>query len=293
MKHLGDRLENLQEELRRNEEAIADQNETLAGAQEALKRLTAKKTALQRIVDDVKATKSGTEKQREAAEKERQDGEQVYDELLARLNKELSEDYRDAIEAAISAVDGEIEDLKQKVADLQRQVADAESALEDAKEHAAELDASFRATQTRLRQLPKQIQTTQGQVSKLKGAARTAADSGRATEAYLLLKELRQAIDELEALTDPQKEQELVDQLTSQWEQLNNTNNEVADNTSSLEQLKRDLATAEKELQPKVQGRQAAIKERLEAGAELEPGPTTPETGQPAATPVTSHVPRS
>ncbi|HBY93084.1 MAG: hypothetical protein M5U01_28225 [Ardenticatenaceae bacterium] len=85
-----------------------------------------------------------------------------------------------------------------------------------------------------------------------------------------------------------------VDQLTSQWEQLSNTSDEVADRISSLERfIKRDLAKAEKALQPKGQGRQAAIKAQLEAGAEPQPGPTTPETGQPVATPVTSHVPRS
>jgi len=265
MEHLADLLKELRGQLQQTEADIAKENSELLGSQNTLKQLTAKKAALQRVADDLAASQSGVGKQREAANAEKEDSEKARQELLVRLKEQLSQEFRDDIDAAIKPVDDEIVSLQKEVAALKQQVPEAEKAATQAKYHAAALETALRETEAEIKQLPAQIAAATGQIAKLKEAANKDADGGRASEAYILAGDLKQAMDALQGLVDPDKETQLAKRLVEQGRRLGDANAETVKTASALDELKRKLAASEQQLQAKVKGREEEIRKGLEA----------------------------
>lgn len=263
-----DQLKGLREELQKAETDLAEANEMLANAQKLAKERTAKKSALQplqRMVDDIDANQLAAKNQREAADKEKGEAEAVRDDLSAQLQKQLSEDHCAGIDKVIEEVDGEIRRLQQDVQTRTQEIATAEESANQAKDKVTSLEAGFREAQAQLRQLPAQITAAQSRVVRLKDAARSAADSGRASDAYILLKDLERAIEALKSAADPSKETQLQGFLLTQWPDLEQAKKEAENKAKKLEPLKGQQTKAEQDLKRKEQGRDAAIKERLAA----------------------------
>jgi hypothetical protein len=134
-------------------------------------------------------------------------------------------------------------------------------------------------TLAQLRQLPKQIQTARVQVSHLSAAAKTAAASGRMSEALYLAGELKQVLDGLPKLIGTETETDLVNRLDKEWQESKEAKKDIA----ALEKLKGDLATAEGQLQQKMQRREADMKEALrkvevaEPASRIEPAEPSPQ----------------
>jgi chromosome segregation ATPase len=266
---LEDQLKAYEKELAEAEAAISKVNQTLADAQTKLQQAMAAKSALQprqRLVDDIRASQLAIENARKAADKEREEAEKVRDVLFAQLEKQLSKEHRDSVDAAITKVDSEIADLQKKVESLANDLDKAEPDASDAKGKAGLLELETQKIQVQLRQLPAQITTQQGQVARLKEAARAAALSGRAGEAYLLTRELERAIGTLKDVISATKETDLEVSLGGLWPQLETAKQEAAKKADDLEKAKSERTKTEQQLKSKEQGRDAAIQALVAAG---------------------------
>ncbi len=290
MKALQDELKDLQKKRQEIEVAMSDANETLQQAQHTLgeagsrrNELAAKITPLQRLMNDLTTSQSAIEQQRQAAVPEIEAAEKFHDEqLLPQIGKELPAARSKAIQVAIEAVDTTIDDLKKSVQALQHRIAEAEAAVIEAQKQTAAHEKGFREALAELRQLPGQIQAARGQVANLSTAAKAAATSRRTEEAFYLARELKQALDRLSQLVGKGQEDELFDRLNKEWEESKAINASIAEKTTALKQLRDDLATAERELQRKVQQREADIKAALTVGEMAETTRAGQQTEPPA-----------
>ena len=205
--------------------------------------------------------------QRQAADQQRQDGEKVFREISARLGDELSADRRQAIADVIKAVDTEIQAAAAHAADLRRQVAAAEGNVAAAQAAATAADAVLADTQAQLRDLPGRITALAGQVAALKNSSTTAADAGRATEALVLVYDLRVALDSLERWIDVKLEAQLLSDVSTRSTASKQAAAELVTKTDILNQLKKDQVAADQDLQTKRQARDQTIKTRLAAAS--------------------------
>jgi len=260
---LEDQLTVYEKELAKAEAAIATAQQTIADAQTNLQQTIAAKSALQprqRLVDDIRASQLAIDNVRKAADKEREEAEKDCNELFAQLEKQLSKEHRDNVDAVIKKVDDEITDLQKQVEDLATQVDIAERAASEAKTRVISLETDVQEKQAQLRQLPGEITARQVQVARLKEAARAAADSGRSGEAYLLTRKLERAIGTLKDVTGATKETNLEVNLFELGSPLETAKQEAAKKAGDLEKDKSEWTKAEQQLKSKEQGRDAAIK---------------------------------
>jgi chromosome segregation ATPase len=204
--------------------------------------------------------------QREAADQEREDAEEVRDKLFAQLEKQLSKEHRDSVDAAIAEVDDELTSLQGDVEALAQEVADAEQGAAEAKEKVAALEAGFQEAQAELQRLPAQISAAQSRVADAKTAAKGAAESGRTSEAFFLARDLARAIDDLKQAADPAKESALLGTLLKLEPELEQARKEAEAKAADLEELKRQRTEVEQRLKTKAEGRDAAVKAKLAAG---------------------------
>lgn len=273
MEYSNDLLKNLQEELQQSEQGIQNAQQGLQKAQNAVKELTAKKMAQQRLLDDIKAAQAATDKQRQTVQKEVADAQAVYDGLYPKLDAKLTDEQRQAIGEAVKAVDDEITGLEAELEALQEQKEQAEAAAAKVQEQVKEKEDAYQEIQNRLRQLPADIQAGQANVARLRAALKSAADNLKTAEAYFLAGELKGALDNLADLLKPETEAAWVNDLVSRWQELRSAKAEAAGKTAVLEQLQGQLKAKEQEPQRKVQGRQTVIKAKLLAI----PAQSTPE----------------
>ena len=173
-------------------------------------------------------------------------------------------------------MDTDIDGLKKKVQDLKYQISKAEPAVTEAQKKTVAPDRIH----SQLRQLPGQgSRRPRGQVSHLSAAAKAAAASARMSEALYLASELKQALGRLSKLIGTETETELVNRLDKEWQESNAAKKDIA----ALEKLKGDLATAEGQLQQKMQRREADMKEALrkvevaEPASRIEPAEPSPQ----------------
>jgi chromosome segregation ATPase len=263
MEPFDQQLQRLQMELEKSEAAITQANTDLLAAQNDVKQFTTVKTAVQRAIEEITLGQVAIDKQRQAAAKELEDAKKTCAEIRDRLEGLLSQEYRDSITAAIKFVDDEISAQLKKASDLKQQAADTTQVLNTAKEEAASCEASLRAIQNELNTLPTRMASAQSRVVKLKADAQKAADTGPASEAYVLAADLNQALTELEELTAAKKEIDLRNNLIQRRAELDRWNEAAGKAAADLDQLKRDQAAAEQQYQAKLREREEAIKKKL------------------------------
>jgi DNA repair exonuclease SbcCD ATPase subunit len=260
-------IKQLQDELNQTNQLIENTNKTIAHSQSDLKRLTAHKSALQRLVDELDANKTAAQKQREVAQKVGEDAQKAYEALVARLDKDLTDAQRAAIDAAISEANEEIKKLGAARTTAYEAADKAARASAEAKQDLAIGEKALSDLQAGLQSLPAKVQAAQGQVATLSTSAQAAADAGRLAEAYFLAGELRKALEDLRNVSDPEKETALQSQVADMWERLSAATEEAATKAETWAQAQQALTKADQEWQSKKQARAASVKAKL---AELE-----------------------
>lgn len=280
MHHLKAQLEQLQNEIDQSEQEIDQGMQNLQDTQERVKELNAKKTALQRLLDDIEAAQTATNKGRQAAQKEVEDAQVVYDDLFPKVNGKLNDQQRKAVQDAIKAVDDQIKAAEAEIEALRGPRDQAWEAATKAEEEAQAKDQAYKDAQERLRQLPAEIQASQTNVARLKAALKSAANTQKNLDAYYTAGELKSAIEQLTELLKPEKESGLVDDLVSASNELRTARDDATDKKTAADDAQAALAEKEQELQRKVRGRPEAIRAAIAAI------PAPPAQPAPAPQPV-------
>ncbi len=275
IKALQDDLNNLRGEREKLDLRIAGAGDTLTKAQQALTdaqrqhaELTASLAPVEQLASELKALGNAIEAQRKATETEVKAAPEFHAALAANLGQQLPKPVRNAIEKTIEGVEAATNELKRAVETSQRELAGAEANVGSTSKHAALAEAAFREGLAQLRQLAGQISAAQRQVANLRGSARAVADRGEFIQAFYEVHQLDSVVKQLRALADPQKEQELTDQLLKHWREWRQAQAELPRKTAEVNKLKQELANKQRELQLREQQREADIKAAMAAVAE-------------------------
>jgi chromosome segregation ATPase len=289
MDGIENQLKDLQTDLEKYEAEIASTQETLQDAQKKISdanrrrnEVSTKIAALRKEFDEIQASQAAIENERKAVESDISDAQKVGDEILTQLKDKIPADRPKAIEDAVKTVDDDIDDKQKAVDDTRRKLTEAEKAVADAQSQVSVHEQAAGQIKGGLQSLPNRVRTARGRVASLKSAARAAAMSGQINDTLYLVQELGRAVERLRQLVDSKYEEELLQQLTTHQQEATAGKDDVAQKTAAREQLRRDLATAEREYQTKVKTREGAIKATLAALPEGQDELTTAEDGQAA-----------
>jgi chromosome segregation ATPase len=248
---------------------VLETQQTLSQDGSQLGELTNSVAAAQRLVKDLEAGRSAINAQQQAAKAEVNLVNQSIAQILGKIGEKLPQPRRELIQQAIDEVDRGIEEGKQKVEALRQKVTETESALAAARGRISKHEAGSREAMTELRDLPPQIQAARGQVAKLNAAVEAAATAGRMAEAFYLVGEVKRALTRLAELSESPRGNELRDRVAERWLEARAVKAEVsgkAGKAAVLDQLKRDLATAQGGLQQQAREREGKIRSALTAG---------------------------
>jgi chromosome segregation ATPase len=290
MENLEAQLKDLQKGLEKCEAEIASTQESLQDAQKKISdanrrrsALATKIAALKKELDEIQASQAAIENELKAMESDIGDAKKVSDEVMTQLKDKIPADRPKAIEDAVTAVDDDIADKKKAVDDARSKLTEAEKALADVQSQVSVHEQAAGQIKGLLQSHPNQIRTARGRVASLKSAARAAAQREQINDTLYLVQELGRAVDGLRQLVDPKHVEELLQQLTTHQQEATVGKDDVAQKTAACEQLRSDLAAAERDYQNTVKTREGAIKAKLAALPEGQDEPTTAADGRPAS----------
>jgi len=273
---------------------LLETQQTLSQDGSELGELTNSVAALERLVKELEASRSAIDAQQQAARTDLGLANRSIEQIEARLGEKLSQAQRQLVQQAADEADGAIKESRQTVEALQQKVAVAEGALTETRGRISSLETGSREGMRQLRELAGQIQAARGHVAKLNAAAQAAAAAGRMGEAFYLVGELKGALINLGELGESRLGIELGDHVTGQWLEARALKAEVLGKegkAASADQLKRELATAQGELQQQMLKREGRIRNAL-AASESAPPAAVSETAQRLAAATRSTRPR-
>lgn len=264
---LNRELARIENKLREKQTKVEDAEKARLGATneqrmaEARRRLLEEeKNALQQLIGQLRSSESNLARRREAVEAGWKDAESFLDKDLG---AGLSEVYRKHIDEAIVAENQKIDDGKAKVGTIAEKLQAAERQLADAKRELSNAEGGLRRAQAELQQLDARIQTTSAEVSRLLKASQTAKENGQAGDAFYLARELENALDLLEQVSNPEREENLLDEVANQWQKAEAARAQVQQANEELNQHKTELREAESALQKAEKERTANIQKKL------------------------------
>ena len=270
MNAIEDKLKKLQTDLEKIDKEIADAKGTLENTQKTISKknderseLNVQIAPLKKQVDEVSGSRSAIEEERNAAGCEISLARKALDDLTKELNENISEGRRKAIDDAVKSVDADIGKKKEDTDKLRQQVAVAEQALAEAQGKASTHESAAAELKAQLKNLSNKVKAVRGRVSDLKSQAKTAAKKGQTTDAYYLTGQLKQALEQLEKLVTPKYEEDLLKQLDEHQKEVLAAKDAVTAKTAEVEQLRADLAAADKAYQDAAKGREKTIKDKL------------------------------
>ena len=292
MSAIEDKLNKLQTDLEKIDKDIADAKGTLEDTQKTISKkngerneLNAQIAPLKKQVDEVSGSRSAIEEERNAAGCEISLAKKALDDLTEELNEKVPEGRRKAIDDAVESVDADIGKKKEDADKLRQQVAVAEQALAQVQGKASTHESAAADLKTQLKNLSNQVKAFRGRVSDLKSQAKTAAKNGQTTDAYYLTGQLKEAIEQLEKLVAPKYEKDLVKQLDEHQKEVLAAKDAVTAKTAEVEQLRADLAAADRAYQDAAKGREKTIKDKLktipEERKESQAAPVRGQRAQP------------
>ena len=204
-----------------------------------------------------KALKSGLAalaKAREDADKEAALAKKLLESLAEHYDSEVS----DHLRTIRTAVDENITSLTETMSEAEQALNLAKDDVAAAKKALDDSNASFEAAQKALLSLPKGIQDRQKQVVALEAEVKDADGKHQLVEAVVKLEDLKQAIDDLEAMTKPEYEAGL-------WSALSTAAGVLIEKTDALPDIQAAVPPAEVELSKAKAARDEAQKNRLDA----------------------------
>lgn len=265
MSRAGDRLKRLQRELETSDSSITEAQRTLADAQTTVRQLTRKKEMLEEVRNEISVGRAVIDGQRDLLASQRNDIDAALAVLRARTAEDGAGRARATIDATIKATDAKTDTLRKRAAALSRRVAAADRVAARAAQAAAAREARYRASQEELRQLPGQITAVHGRITELSAAGKTAVEGGRLAEAYVVASDLGKSLELWKRLTDRRHEDRLVERVMTDWEALDTARAASASKAAALDDLRRDLAEVERELEARTLGRDAELRAKLPA----------------------------
>jgi chromosome segregation ATPase len=289
MDGIENQLKDLQTELGEYEAEIVSTQETLQDAQKKISdanrrrnELATKIAALKKEFDEIQASQAAIENERKTAESDISDAKKVSDEVMTQLKDKISADRPKSIEDAVKAVDDDIEDKKKAVDEARSKLTEAEKAVADVQSQVSVHEQAAGQIKGLLKSLPNQIRTARGRIASLKSIVSATAQREQINDTLYLVQELGRAVDGLRQLVDPKHIEGLLQQLTTHQQEATAGKDDVAQKTAACEQLRSDLAAAERDYQNKVKTREGAIKATLAALPEGQDEPTTVADGRSA-----------
>jgi hypothetical protein len=270
VRSLEQQYQKVKQERKKQEETVKNAAYVQQGAAEVLKQAEARlkalgdhEKALEQLVNQNEAIKANLEQRRRAAQGALQDAKDYLGELVKDLEAELSDAYRQHIDFAIAEEDQRIDTLRGDVDDLKQVVADAEEARAAAQAAATRAEVASRDMQTQLQQLGGRIQEAMTKLSQARQAAETADQNGQNGEAYYLVYEAAAAIQDLQAVGDPETEQKLRDALSASTQEAVAAREKTAQAQGELDAKKAELRAKESELQTAEKQRAANIQQKV------------------------------
>ncbi len=285
--------EETEEKLSAAKSKLLETQQTLSQDDGQLGELTNSIGAFERLVKDLEASRSAITAQQQAAQAELNLVRRSVEQILGQIDAKLPQARRRIVQQAIDEAGGALEEGKRKVEALRQRVTEAETALAEAREWISGHEAGSREAMTQLRALPGKIQAARGNVAKLNAAAQAAAAAGRMAEAFYLVEELRRALTSLGDFGESSMGKELCDRVAEQWLEARAAKAELsgrAGKTPELDQHKRELATAQGELQQQAREREGRIRSAL-ATSESAAEAVVSGTAQPSAAARKGRVP--
>jgi chromosome segregation ATPase len=290
MEAIEAQMNDLQKELQKCETDIARVQETLQDAQKKIStanqrrsELAARMAALKSEADEMKASRAAIAKERKAAEGEINEAKKLIGETAGQIEKVIPNDRPKAVEDAVKTVDDEIAAKKQSADELSMKLSVAEKAATDAQ---VELSGQEKATtecKTTINNLAGQIRMAQGRVATLNTAIKSTKNA-TPNEVLYLIGQLRHATDELEKLLDPKQEEKLVSQQLECQQRARVARADLAKKVAERDQLRQNLAAAEKDSKSSMTWRETAIKNKLSTLAEDYPQRGSEGAAAPAST---------
>jgi chromosome segregation ATPase len=270
MPTLEEELQKLQAERDNAEADISNLSKTLQDAQAKLSVANATRTSLaprvaavEQLVKEITITQGTVKTLREKVASERAAVEKGFSDLQKRINAELPEERRNAINTVIAKIDAAIAEAKKKSEEAQVCTVEAEKAIVAAKQKTATANAEHQAAGVQFHQLPQEIEAARGRVAKLTGEVKTAMDAGRVNEAYMRLLELKQAMDELPKVNSEEYQKKLADQIAERRQATMTAQDDLVKAGEDLNKRKAEQADAEGNYKKKVQEREADLKAAL------------------------------
>ncbi len=266
-------LDEIEVEIASKQGAIKENQAAIKRAEEQRNELIAEIASLKREGDELQKMREAIGTEGEAAQDEVDGARQVYDELEVGLTQALPENVPELVLDAVQRVDGEINELREAVDNAQTAVEKAEEALAGAQKEADKAEADFQEAQAELENLPGQVKKQRAGVSNLKTAASTAARNGKTVEAYYLLLELKDALEQLEALVDPDQEADRVQRWFDQRQKVLDKKDAVEKKRDEVDLARGRLNGAQNAYNDQQRGRDRKIRESLPSWPQQEGEP--------------------
>jgi hypothetical protein len=282
MEVIENQLKDLQKELEKCEAEIAGVQETLDDGQKKItaatkqrNELNAKIAILKKENEELRATQSAIATERKAAESEIEAAKKLVDDAVAQLEKKAPKNHSKAVEDAVKSVDAEITTKKKAVDELQHKLSGVEKTLGESQNQASAYEKAAGENKKMLSGRAGQIKTALSRVVTLKDSIKAAIKGGQLTEGFYLILQLKQTVQELEELVDPNREEELVNKQLEYKEKITAAKADVGKNTAERDQIRQSLTTAERDYQAKLKAREMSIKTKLASFPQGEPQPDT------------------
>jgi predicted nucleic acid-binding Zn-ribbon protein len=249
-------LKKLQEALKKLDTKLEQNSTQLAEDRKQRAVLQAQLTVLVQLQEKKKALGGSLDNQLKAGSEALIAVEKVYQESKKQLEAELASEVRTHIDTQIAALDKEIDDLDALVATAQTAFDTARTEHTKAKDAVVVLTAESEAVQLELRKLEKDVQSTAALVAKRRNEL-TASKLPRA--GYVLLIELKPAIEALKSILDAAKKTPLPNRINELGAKLITAQQAVETTAASLLTAEQDLKKQQDALKQKQAERPAKL----------------------------------
>lgn len=225
---------------------------------EAIRRLTTERDALQGMLKSLETQRTAAANERAAADRDLEEAEAVWSTFVkrAKTNHSFS-----SIKAVVSAVDGHLDELRTKTAALEKKAAEAESSATAARAALALAEKERRDAQQAIEKLPNEIRAARGQLSRVLAELRS-TDPSDARRVAMAERDVRAAIEALRAQSRDGRETGLMHALldTSPVEK---ARARLEAETRALNEIKTRLAETQAALQDRMQKRANEVATRI------------------------------
>lgn len=258
--------------------SIQEQLSELNRSVDAGQRAKDMQALLKPAVDGLGKTEEAIKAAAAKAEPDLGNADAVLKDILDRVGKDLSPEYRAQVDSAFAAADAEITDAQAALSQANTDQAAQATAAAAATEAAAQAESDFKQAQKDWAKAPQDIQAAQADVAKKLATAQQTQKTGSAPDAYLDALELKKAIAQLRTLLTNWSDPKLDEKLRSLWQTVSTARETARTAASNLAAAKTTATTAQQTLTQLQQDRRKRIEQLI--GKPKEPPAASPSGKQ-------------